>query len=127
MYRLLLVENEDSLRNWYEEELQEEGYHVTAVSSAQDALSKIKDLSFDAVILDIKMPGMDGLEFLEKMLGEQRKIPVIINTAYPRYRNNFMSWAAEAYVIKSSNLDDLKAAIRKVLEKQHSNRGRKNE
>ncbi len=121
MYKLLLVENEEPLRNWYEEELGEEGYNVTSVSNAEDALSKIKE-GFDIVILDIKMPGMNGLELLKKMLGEQRKIPVIINTAYSRYKNNFMSWAAEAYVVKSSNLDELKNSIREVLAKYYSDR-----
>jgi len=117
MYHLLLVENEDSLKNWYVHELKEEGYEITTVSNGHEALGKLKEGSFDAVILDIKMPGMDGLEFLEKFLGEKRKIPVIINTAYPRYKHNFMSWAAEAYVVKSSKLDELKKTIEEVIEK----------
>lgn len=119
MYHLLVVENEDPLREWYEQELREEGYEITAVSNGQDALQKLEETAFDAIILDIKMPGMDGLEFLEKVLGEKRETPVIINTAYPRYKHNFMSWAAEAYVVKSSKLDELKRTIREVLEKYY--------
>jgi response regulator RpfG family c-di-GMP phosphodiesterase len=52
------------------------------------------------------------------MLGKDRKIPVIINTAYSYYQENFMTWGAEAYVIKSSNLTELKQKIQEVLEKQ---------
>lgn len=119
MYRILVVENEEPLREWYEEELQEEGYEVVGVSGAREALTIIREESFHLVVLDIRMPGMDGLELLGKTLGEQRRVPVIINTAYPRYKNNFMSWAAEAFVIKSSNLNELKDTIREVLSKHY--------
>ena len=115
MYTLLVVENEESLRQLYREELEEEGYEIRCVSSGRDALDEMDKGSIHLVILDIKMPGMDGLEVLEKMLGRQKKIPVIINSGYSHYRNNFMTWAADAYVVKSSNLDELKSAVRKVL------------
>jgi len=122
MYRLLVVEDKGPLRSWYMEELGEEGYEVTGVATAQEALDKIRKGSIDLVILDIKMPGMNGLELLGKALGEQRKIPFIINTAYSHYKDNFLSWAAEAYVVKSSNLDELKDSIRKVLRKFYPDR-----
>ncbi|MBE0478522.1 response regulator [Candidatus Aerophobetes bacterium] len=119
MYELLVVENEESLRKLYQEELEEEGYGVVCVSSAKEALDKIREGHFHLVVLDIKMPGMDGLELLGKMLGEERKIPVIINSAYPRYKSDFMSWAAEAFIVKSSNLGELKDTIKKVLTKYY--------
>ncbi|MBC7188651.1 response regulator [Candidatus Aerophobetes bacterium] len=115
MFRFLLVENEDSLRDFYTEELREEGYEIVSVANAQDALTKIKEENFHLAIVDIKMPGMDGLELLSRIVSEKRRIPVIINTAYPRYKDDFMSWAADAYVVKSSDLSELKDAVRKVL------------
>jgi len=118
--KVLVVENEEPLRKLYREELEEEGYDVVSVPSAEEALDRIKEEAFHLVILDIKMPGMNGLEFLAKMLGEQGKIPVIINTAYSRYREDFMSWAAEAFVVKSSSLDELKNTIRGVVAKYYS-------
>lgn len=117
MYKLLIVEDKQSLREWYTEELEKEGYSVTSVANAKEALNSIGKGQIDLVILDIKMPGMDGLELLGKMLGEQIKVPLIINTAYPQYKNNFMSWAAEAYIVKSSDLSELKETIQKVLRK----------
>lgn len=119
MYKLLVVENEQPLRSWYEEELKEEGYNVTGVPDVKGALERVRREMFHLVILDVKMPGMSGLELLEKMLGEERRIPVIINTAYPRYKNDFMSWAAEAFVVKSSNLSELKGTIREVLARHY--------
>jgi len=64
------------------------------------------------------MPMMNGIETLTAMLGKNRQIPVILNTAYPQYRENFMTWGAEAYVIKSSDLTELKQKIREALERR---------
>ena len=114
MYKLLLVEDEEALRELYREELEEE-YEIKCVSSGKDALNEIRKGSIHLVILDIKMPGMDGLEVLEKILGEQRKLPFIINSGYSHYRNNFVSWAADAYVVKSSDLSELKDTVKRVL------------
>ena len=63
------------------------------------------------------MPGMDGIEALGRILGQDNTLPVILNTAYSSYKDNFMSWSADAYVVKSSDLTELKAEIRKALEK----------
>ena len=60
------------------------------------------------VVLDIRMPGMDGIAALNAILGKNRRVPVILNTAYPQYKENFMTWGAEAYVVKSSGLTELK-------------------
>jgi DNA-binding NarL/FixJ family response regulator len=61
---------------------------------------------------------MDGIEALGAMQGKNRQVPVIFNTAYPQYRENFMPWGAEAYVLKSSDLTELKQKIREVLDRQ---------
>jgi len=74
----------------------------------------------DLVILDIIMPVMDGMEALGRILGKKRKIPIILHTSYSHYKEDFMSWAADAYVIKSSDLIELKEKIREFLEKGES-------
>ena len=58
---------------------------------------------------------MHGLDALRKLLSINPNIPVIIHTAYSHYKDNFMSWAAEEYVVKSSDLTELKNAIKRVL------------
>ena len=67
------------------------------------------------VVLDICMPGMDGVETLEALLAADPGLPVILNTAYTTYRENFLTWAAADYVVKSADLTELKASIRRVL------------
>ena len=61
------------------------------------------------------MPKMDGIETMGKILSEHKKIPIIINTAYSSYKDDFMSWSANAYVIKSSDLKELKDKIKEVI------------
>ena len=72
----------------------------------------------DLVIMDINLPEkMDGLESMSRILGDNRRIPVIINTGYSEYKDNFMSWAAEAYVLKSGDLNPLMKAVQTALAK----------
>jgi len=115
MNKLLVVDDEAPLRLLYEKELTEEGYEVVLASDGWEAVKKIEEESPDLVVLDIQMPEMDGLEAMGKILGKYNRLPVIINSAYSSYKSNFMSWAADAYVVKSSNLDELKSTIRDVL------------
>ena len=68
--------------------------------------------------MDIRMPVMDGIETLTAMLGKDRQVSVILNTAFPQYKENFMTWGAEAYVLKSSDLTELKQKIREVLDRR---------
>jgi len=120
MVKILCVDDDSSLLFLYQEELSEEGYEVIVAGNGKEALEKYDRESPHLVILDIRMPITDGLETLNALLGRNRQLPVILNTAYSTYRDNFMTWGAEAYVIKSSDLSKLKKKIRKVLEK-HGN------
>lgn len=115
---LLVVEDDKNQQFLYEQELVEEGYQVSVASNAQDAMEKIKSQKFDLVVLDICMPGKDGIETLSDIMEYDNKLPVVINTAYGTYKHNFMTWSAEAYVIKSSDLAELKTTIRSVLDKK---------
>jgi CheY-like chemotaxis protein len=116
--RLLVVEDEDSLRLFYEEELVAEGYEVVTARNGKEALQRIDEQRPDLVILDIVMPVMDGMEALGRILGKDRSIPVILHTAYPGYQQDFISWAADAYLTKSSDLTEMKDAIRRLLSKR---------
>ena len=118
MEKVLCVDDDFSLLRLYQEELTEEGYKVILAKDGKEALKKFEKESPHVVVMDIRMPVMNGIETLTTMLGKDRQIPVILNTAYPQYRENFMTWRAEAYVIKSSDLTELKQKIREVLDKR---------
>ena len=115
MARILVVDDEMPLRVLYQHELALDGHEVETASTADEGIAKVRESKWDIVLLDIRMPGKDGLEALGEMLAERRDIRVIINSAYSTYKDNFMSWAAEDYVVKSSDLTELKQKIQEVL------------
>jgi CheY-like chemotaxis protein len=114
---ILVVEDEESLRLLYEEELKVEGYEILTAKNGREAIRQLETGKPDLIILDIVMPVMDGMETLGRIVSQERKIPVILNTSYSGYRQDFMSWAADAYVAKSHDLTELKKKIRELLEK----------
>jgi DNA-binding response OmpR family regulator len=113
--KLLLVEDEKNLCLLYKEELQEAGYSVTAVLDAESALQRVKRQKFDLIITDIRMPGKDGIELITQIMAMRKDIPIIINTAYQSYKHDFMTWAADAYIVKSASLAELKAKIKELV------------
>lgn len=117
--RILIVEDERSLCLLYREELEKEGYRVTTVLDVASALSALESSPFDLIVSDIRLPGTNGLEFIRKVMERWKDVPVIINSAYESYRQDFASWAADDYVVKSGSLDELKKKIRALLDKKH--------
>lgn len=117
--KILVVDDEVNQGLLYEQELTDDGFDVDVANSGEQALGLVQKKQYDLVVLDIGMPYMDGLETLGKMLSMDNKLPVILNTAYPSYKDNFMSWAADAYVVKSSDLTELKEKIRESLAKRN--------
>lgn len=115
MAAILIVEDDKNQRLLLEEELREEGYAIFTAANGREALGIVERTMPDVVILDLAMPGMDGLELMGKLLGLNNRLPVIIHTAYSSYQDNFMSWAADAYVIKHADLGELKEAVRGIL------------
>ncbi len=115
MKRILVVDDEDHIRDYLTEELTDEGYEVLMATSAPEALKMIEKEDLDLVVLDIRMPGMTGVEALPRILGLKENLPVILNTAYSQYQQDFMAWAANAYVIKSFDLTELKEKIKELL------------
>ena len=112
---ILVVDDEENIRFLYKEELEDEGYKVTLAANAEEAMKKINEQQPDLITLDIKMPGMDGIEFLRKLKEENRNIPVILCSAYGSYKQDFRVWASDAYVVKSADLRELKQTIKEIL------------
>jgi DNA-binding NtrC family response regulator len=117
---ILIVDDEqvvrDSLVHWFTEE----GYEVDGTASATEALSKLAGREFDLVIADIRMPGMDGIELLEKIKAEQLDTSVIVMTGYASVETAIraLKHGAFDYITKPFDPDDLSVAARNALE-QH--------
>ena len=97
--KILLVDDEEHIRLLFKEELEEEGYTICLASNGFEALEVMQADSFDLVVLDIKMPGMDGIQTLNE-------IKKIIKTsglsflAYGEYQQDFSSWVSRCICSK---------------------------
>ena len=118
-YSILVVDDEDSIRALYKAELEDEGYQVLCASDGAQALDIINDQLVHVVVLDIKLKGESGLQVLQNIVRKHKNIPVILSTAYGSYKEDFSSWLAEAYVVKSSSLNELKLQLDKVLKRSY--------
>jgi DNA-binding response OmpR family regulator len=116
MPRLLIVEDDSSLRKLYEDEFRDDGYSVTSVGSGEEAMELIRQSPPEAVVLDIRLGGMNGLDVLRTVLLDRPDIAVVLNSAYPTYKQHFASWSADGYVVKSSDLTELKSAVVSALQ-----------
>lgn len=118
MTRILIVDDDEKQRLLYREQFEDDGYEVVEVADGREALEYISKCPPDAVILDINMPGPDGLHTLTRIHDMRPGLPVVLNSAYAAYKEQYVSWIADAYVTKSSNLDELREAVRSAVEKQ---------
>lgn len=118
MNKILVVDDESSIRLLYNDELTEEGYAVTTAATAREAAEKLLTEEFDLIVLDIKLKNESGLDLLQKIVKERHNLPVILCTAFSCYKDDFSAWLADGYIVKSSDLQELKDEIKKVLVKK---------
>jgi DNA-binding response OmpR family regulator len=116
--KILVVDDESSIRLLYKDELTEEGYGVTTAATAREAAEKLLAEDFDLIVLDIKLKNESGLDLLQKIVKERHNLPVILCTAFSCYKDDFSAWLADGYIVKSSDLQELKDEIKKVLLKK---------
>jgi DNA-binding response OmpR family regulator len=116
MAKVLIVDDEPHLRLLYETELRRAGYETMTASNAAQGLEFVDTMRPDLVILDIRMAGMDGIEALQRILERNNSIPVVLNTAFSSYRDNYLTWAADAYVTKSSDVTELLETVKNILD-----------
>ena len=118
MAKVLIVDDEPHLRLLYETELRRAGFETMTASNAAQGLEFVDTMQPDLVILDIRMAGMDGIEALQRILERNNSIPVVLNTAFSSYRDNYLTWAADAYVTKSSDVNELLNTVKNLLEER---------
>ncbi len=120
MSRILVVDDESSIRLLYSHELADEGYEIATAANPADAVELLRKDDFDLILLDIKLKNESGLELLQRIVKERHNLPVILCTAFSCYKDDFSAWLADGYVVKSSDLQELKDEIKRVLAKKSS-------
>jgi DNA-binding response OmpR family regulator len=115
MHRILIVDQNRYLRRLYALELGAEGYEVVVAANEDEALGRLELTPPDLVVMDIGACGFDGAGSLAKFLSKISNLPVILNTAYDTSETRFMAWVADASLIKSSDLTELKNKIHELL------------
>jgi two-component system response regulator (stage 0 sporulation protein F) len=117
MKRILIADDEEALQRLYQEEFEEDGYEVVLAGNGREVLGKLDDPERlpDLIIMDIRMPEMNGIDTLRIIKERQPQIPVILCSAYSEFKQDFSVWASDDYVVKSSDLTELKAAVKRHL------------
>ena len=114
--RILIVEDEPDLSSALARALRDEGYAVDTADNGADGLFNAESTDYDAIILDVMMPQMDGWEVL-KRLRKTKKTPVLLLTARDQTRDRVkgLDTGADDYVVKPFDLPELLARLRSVI------------
>lgn len=113
---VLFVDDEEGLLELYRSAFSREGYIAAIARDVEAAREVLTSAQVDCVVLDIRLPGTSGLVLLREIKSSHPRLPVVLSTAYARYQDDFSAWLADAYVVKSSDLTELKQTVRRCLE-----------
>ena len=116
MAKILIVDDEEGIRMLYAMELQDEGYEVITLPDGKDLLEVVDTQEPDCIVLDIKMREYNGLDLLQQIRRKHDDLPVILNSAYSSFKVDLKAVAADYYVVKSSDLGELKEKLKVALE-----------
>ncbi len=117
--KILLLDDEESLIKWLSYALEQKGYDVFATTEPDTALIKVRTEKFDCIITDIKIPHMDGFQFLGKVRTIHPVLPVIFITAYGSMESAIMALrdGASDYILKPFSIDEIVVRIKACLSK----------
>ncbi len=120
MTKILLVEDEEKLARFVELELRHEGYQVDKAFDGRDGLEKAESGNYELILLDIMLPGLNGLEVLRRLRKEENAVPVIMLTARDAVMDKVtgLDMGADDYITKPFSIEELLARIRAALRKQ---------
>ena len=114
---ILVVDDEPGMREFLEIMLEKENYNVTTACDGNEAILKLNDNSFDLAIVDIQMPGLNGIEVLKVITNDYKDTTVIMITAYASHENAIeaMKLGAYDYITKPFKIDEIKLTIEKAI------------
>ena len=116
-YRILVVEDDQKMKDGLQYIMRKEGYFVDAVNSGEAALKKIKAVEYDLIISDLKLPGISGMDVLKAIKQYDKNVFFIIITAYGKVDNavSAMKEGAEDYILKPFDMEEMRLVVKKPL------------
>jgi DNA-binding NtrC family response regulator len=118
MSNLLIVEDEAKMRRLLELNLAEDGHSVRTAANAEAGLDALRQEKIDLIVTDLKLPGMNGLEFLQAVKRTNATIPVVVMTAFGTVETavEAMKAGASDYVLKPFSMEEMKLIVKKELD-----------
>ncbi len=122
--RILIVDDDESIREVLTAILRDEGYIVEAVDTGEKAIQATQQKFYNLVLIDIRLPDMEGTKLLTKMKDTVPKMVKIIITGYPTLQNAIeaVNKGADGYIVKPINIEETLKIIREHLKKQEEER-----
>jgi DNA-binding response OmpR family regulator len=116
---ILLVDVHKAFLTMLTKEFKKEGYQIITSQSGLEALRVLEDNpDVNLVITDLYLHEMDGAELLRQIKERWPALPVIIHTAYTQYKENFLNWAADDYIVKSLEFTYINNSVKKLIGKR---------
>jgi DNA-binding NtrC family response regulator len=117
---IMVVDDEPSIREAFSDWLKQDGFEVETAADGLTALAKIKERHFDIMLVDVKMPGMDGITLLKQLKGNDPDIAVVMMTAHGAIQDavEAMKLGANDYMLKPFELEELSLTIEKLVQMQ---------
>jgi len=117
MQKVLIIEDEDSLRNGLKDNLEAEGYAVSTAATGKEGLEKGLKEEIELILLDIMLPGMNGFDICKKIKSKKLKVPIIMLTAKAKEADKILGLelGADDYITKPFSINELLARIKAVL------------
>lgn len=120
MEKILIIDDDEAIRTLYAMELEDEGYEVVSLGDASRILQLVEKTRPDLILLDIKLGEYDGLDMLQDLRNFNYNMPIILCSSYPLFKYDLRSITADYYVVKSSNLEELKLITKIALKSGES-------
>ncbi|MFH0812573.1 MAG: response regulator, partial [Pseudomonadota bacterium] len=119
--KILVVDDDVDTCEILSDIFQERGYSVITAGTGNEAIDKASQTTFDAALIDIKLPDMDGMELIVALKGMQADMVVVMITGYASIETavRALSEGVSAYILKPLNMDEVLATVRETLEKRH--------
>lgn len=118
--KLLIIDDEENIRKMLKQSLETDGYRIDLALNGEEGFEKVKEANYDLILLDLNLPGMDGIEVLEKLRENDISTPVLIVTGYGSVDSavKVMKLGAIDYLQKPFNPKDIKEQVRQILQRK---------